>query len=118
VAPGLRLLPTLVLLGGVAVPVEFLASRDLAPLLGEPGPAARGSLERCYGVARAGADDCQAFARRCAGRSLRDGQGDAWIWLPAGLCARLVGGSLSPIPEGERRGSAPSDPARERSPHR
>lgn len=114
--PGLRLLPALALVGGLAVPVELLASRDPAPFVDQPRPVARGSLERCYGVARAGADDCQASARRCAGRSLRDGQGDAWIWLPAGLCARLVGGSLSPIPGGRPHELGPPGPPPDRSP--
>lgn len=111
--PTLRLLPALALLGMAGVPVEILASRDPAALglatASDPPPAVRaaaapapprGSLERCFGVARAGADDCQSPGRRCAGRSTRDGQGDAWIWLPAGLCGRLVGGSLSPVPGG------------------
>lgn len=109
--PSLRLLAVLVLAGLAVVPVELLASRDLAGLAPAgvaaaprtsvataPPAVPRGALERCYGVARAGADDCQSPGRRCAGTSRRDGQGDAWIWLPAGLCARLVGGSLSPLP--------------------
>lgn len=108
--PTLALLPALGLLAAAAAPVERVASGDppapwrVAPAAGPAAPArvapaaARGALERCYGVARAGADDCQAVGRRCAGRATRDGQGDAWIWLPAGLCARLVGGSPNPLP--------------------
>ncbi|MGB1089053.1 MAG: DUF2282 domain-containing protein, partial [Alphaproteobacteria bacterium] len=29
----------------------------------------------------------------CAGTSTEDGQKDAWIYVPAGTCDKLVGGS-------------------------
>ena len=32
----------------------------------------------------------------CAGTSTADNQGDAWIYLPAGACAKLTTGSLEP----------------------
>jgi uncharacterized membrane protein len=52
--------------------------------------------EKCYGVAKAGKNDCQTSNTSCAGTSRKDGQGDAWIYVPAGTCDRLVGGSLAP----------------------
>ena len=54
-------------------------------------------LEKCYGVAKAGKNDCAAGpAVSCAGTSTRHGQGDAWIFVPKGVCKKLVGGSLKP----------------------
>jgi uncharacterized membrane protein len=50
--------------------------------------------EKCYGVAKAGKNDCQTSRSACAGTSTRDGQKDAWIFLPAGTCEKIVGGSL------------------------
>ncbi|WP_243404014.1 DUF2282 domain-containing protein [Zavarzinia aquatilis] len=52
--------------------------------------------EKCYGVAKAGQNDCQTATASCAGTSSVDGQKDAWILVPAGTCAKLNGGSLTP----------------------
>jgi uncharacterized membrane protein len=59
-----------------------------------PAPKPQFEAERCYGVAKAGKNDCQTANSSCAGTSKRDGQGDAWIYVPAGTCDRIVGGSL------------------------
>ena len=50
--------------------------------------------EKCYGVAKAGGNDCQTSNSSCAGTSTEDGQKDAWVYLPAGTCEKLTGGSL------------------------
>jgi len=51
--------------------------------------------ERCYGVAKAGANDCAAGpGTSCQGTSKVDGQKNAYIYVPAGTCEKLVGGSL------------------------
>jgi uncharacterized membrane protein len=50
--------------------------------------------EKCYGVAKAGKNDCKTLTNACAGHSLTDGQPDAFIALPKGTCERIVGGSL------------------------
>lgn len=57
--------------------------------------AAQGANEKCYGVAKAGKNDCQTPTSSCAGTSKVDGQKDAWLYAPAGLCAKLAGGSLT-----------------------
>ena len=63
---------------------------------GGPAPKPKFEAEKCYGIAKAGKNDCQTANSSCAGTSRRDGQGDAWIYMPAGACAKLVGGSLQP----------------------
>ena len=62
----------------------------------QPAPAPKFEAEKCYGVARAGKNDCQTANSSCAGTSRRDNQKDAWIFVPAGTCERLVGGNLQP----------------------
>jgi uncharacterized membrane protein len=53
--------------------------------------------EKCYGVAKAGKNDCAAGpGTSCAGTSTTDAQGNAWMFVPKGSCERLVGGSLDP----------------------
>ena len=52
--------------------------------------------ERCFGVAKAGHNDCQTANSSCAGTSTMDNQGDAFVALPKGLCDKLAGGTLEP----------------------
>ena len=57
--------------------------------------------EQCYGVAKAGKNDCAAGpGTSCAGTSKTDGQGNAWTYVLAGTCEKLVGGSLTVKSEG------------------
>ena len=59
-----------------------------------PAPKPTFDAEKCYGIAKAGKNDCQTANSSCAGTSRRDGQKDAWIYVPAGTCEKLVGGNL------------------------
>jgi uncharacterized membrane protein len=52
--------------------------------------------EKCYGIAKAGKNDCQTATHSCAGTSTADAAGDSWIYLPAGTCEKVAGGSLEP----------------------
>ena len=63
---------------------------------GGPAPAPKFEAERCYGSAKAGKNDCQTANSSCAGTSKRDAQGDAWIYVPAGTCDKVVGGATMP----------------------
>ncbi|MEN9717465.1 MAG: hypothetical protein RIQ99_343 [Pseudomonadota bacterium] len=50
-------------------------------------PAAKPAMEKCYGVAKAGKNDCKAGpGTSCAGTSTRDYQGNAWKLVKAGTC--------------------------------
>ena len=68
------------------------------PLLSaaQAGPAAtpRFEHEKCFGISKAGRNDCQTANTSCAGTSKRDRQGDAWIYVPKGTCDRVVDASL------------------------
>ena len=53
--------------------------------------------EKCYGVAKAGKNDCAAGpGTSCAGTSTKDGQKDAWMYVLKGTCEKIVGGSKTP----------------------
>ena len=46
--------------------------------------------EKCYGVAKAGKNDCKAGAgTTCAGSSTVDYQGNAWKLVPKGTCTSM-----------------------------
>lgn len=53
------------------------------------------SKEKCYGIVKAGQNDCATKVSSCAGTAKTDGQTDAFISLPKGLCEKLVSGSLT-----------------------
>ena len=47
-------------------------------------------VEKCYGIALAGKNDCQAGAgTSCAGTSKMDYQANAWKNVPAGTCVSI-----------------------------
>jgi len=59
-------------------------------------------MEKCYGIAKAGKNDCAAGpGTSCAGSSTRDYQGNAWKLVPKGSCEKTETpkgkGSLTPI---------------------
>ena len=63
---------------------------------------AEDAMEKCYGVALAGENDCAAGpGTTCAGTSTTDYQGNAWKLVPAGTCTTMETpngtGSLEPI---------------------
>ncbi len=53
-------------------------------------------LEKCYGIVKAGKNDCQTSNSACAGTAKKDGQKDAWLFLPKGSCEKIVGAALKP----------------------
>lgn len=52
--------------------------------------------EKCYGVAKAGMNDCFTATNSCAGTVTTDNSPVAWIYVPQGTCKKLTGGSLEP----------------------
>ncbi len=67
-----------------------------AAALVHAGPAAtpKFTAEKCYGIAKAGHNDCETSASACAGTSKTDNQRDAWLYVPKGTCSKIVGGNL------------------------
>lgn len=72
------------------------AAMAAAVALASPTGAVAADMEKCYGVAKAGHNDCATASSSCAGTSKVDNQGDAFIAVPAGTCDKLVGGSTEP----------------------
>jgi len=52
--------------------------------------------EKCFGIVKAGMNDCGANGHGCAGQAKTDGDKNEWLTLPKGTCERIVGGSLKP----------------------
>lgn len=51
-------------------------------------------FEKCSGIAKAGLNDCQTAMHSCAGTASKEAQADSWIFVPAGTCAKIVGGKV------------------------
>ncbi|MDR9827755.1 DUF2282 domain-containing protein [Vibrio sp. FNV 38] len=56
-------------------------------------PAVAAEKEKCYGVSKAGKNDCATKSSSCAGTAKEDNQSDAFVVVPKGLCGKLSGGS-------------------------
>ncbi len=78
---------------GLAAASAVASAIAFATLPAQAGDGAK--AEKCYGVAKAGKNDCQTATSSCAGTSTADGQKDAWILVPAGTCDKLAGGSTT-----------------------
>jgi len=79
-----------------------LAAGITAGLATTPVAAQSGAKEKCYGVAKAGKNDCAAGpGTSCAGTSTTDYQGDAWKLVAKDTCTKIKTpegkGSLKPI---------------------
>ena len=54
--------------------------------------------EKCYGIAKAGQNDCAAAdgSHACAGQAKADADAGSWLYVPKGTCDKIVGGSVKP----------------------
>ena len=84
-----RLISSASLIAAVAV-----AAYQLEAQVNVPKP--RYTYEKCYGVAKAGENDCFGQANSCGGTSKKDRDPQAWIYVPKGTCQKIDGGKLSP----------------------
>jgi len=73
-----------------------LALGLLSTASAQPAPKPKFEAEKCYGVAKAGLNDCASAAgvHSCAGQSKADHDPGEWVYLPKGSCEKIVGGSL------------------------
>lgn len=81
--------------------LAFTASAA-AGIMVTPAMAQKQEMEKCYGIAKAGKNDCAAGpGTSCAGTSTRDYQGNAWKLVPKGTCSKTETpkgkGSLAPV---------------------
>ena len=88
-----RLLITSALAAAIAAPGLTSAQSEPAA----PGTQPAFQAEKCYGIAKAGKNDCASTGNNsCAGTSRIDADPGAWVYVPQGYCERIVGGSLQP----------------------
>ena len=54
--------------------------------------------EKCYGVAKAGQNDCGTAKHTCAGLAKKDNSPDEWKYVAKGTCEKLGGKKQPPSP--------------------
>jgi uncharacterized membrane protein len=59
--------------------------------------------EKCFGVAKAGQNDCQSSTHICAGKSTMDRDPHTFISLPAGTCEKIAGGALTEVGDSKKK---------------
>ena len=54
------------------------------------------NMEKCFGIAKAGKNDCAGnkSAHACASRASKSGDPLDWVVLPKGTCEKISGGNL------------------------
>ena len=57
--------------------------------------------DKCYGIAKAGQNDCGTARHTCAGKASADNQPDEWKYVPKGTCQKM-GGRTSPSGPGTK----------------
>ena len=78
----------------IASAVFAALALPVAGCSGNADEAAQAQNEKCYGVVKAGQNDCQTATGSCAGTTTADRTPDAWIYVPEGLCAKIAGGTI------------------------
>ncbi len=54
-------------------------------------------VEKCYGIARKGLNNCANAQHGCYGYAIKDAMPDEYVFVPKGSCLRIKGGSLTLI---------------------
>jgi uncharacterized membrane protein len=81
----------------LAPALAAVAASPFLLLAQKPAPAPSFKAEKCYGIAKAGKNDCASTGNNsCGGTSKVNADPKAWIYVPEGYCERIVGGSKTP----------------------
>ena len=80
-----------------ALAAAVAAPSILAAQQAGPAPTPTFKAEKCYGLAKAGKNDCASTGNNsCSGTSKVSADPKAWIFVPEGYCERIVNGSKTP----------------------
>ena len=75
--------------GAMAMAVATTGTAADKPMADKP------AMEKCFGVAKAGKNDCAAGTHSCAGQSKVSKDPKDWKYVPKGECEKM-GGKLAP----------------------
>lgn len=72
-----------------------VATSSLAVMAADDSKSEKAPVEKCYGIALKGKNDCKADGHSCAGLSTKDKDAAEYILVPEGTCKKIVGGSTT-----------------------
>ena len=61
------------------------------------------AMEKCFGIAKAGKNDCSVkqSSHSCAGQATKDNDMTDFVALPKGTCDKIANGKLEPMSKGK-----------------
>jgi len=62
---------------------------------GQMDVQSKGDTEKCYGIAKAGQNDCGTAVHDCSGQAKGDNEPGEWKLVPKGTCTQ-AGGKMKP----------------------
>jgi uncharacterized membrane protein len=94
-----------VVAASIAIAVGIAFQQNARAQTNIPRPTYK--YEKCFGIVRGGQNDCFSPGNSCGKTSTRDNDPNAWIYVPAGTCDKIAGGSTAPTTSTR---SAPTSP--------
>jgi uncharacterized membrane protein len=79
----------------IAAALAAACSANAAVAAGQDAMGAKADQEKCYGVAKAGQNDCGTATHGCAGQATVDNDQKEWKYVARGTCEK-AGGKLPP----------------------
>jgi uncharacterized membrane protein len=73
---------------GLAAAVSAAPASPMAP---------DASKDKCFGIAKAGQNDCAAGKHACAGQSTVDNDPASWKYVAKGTCEKIGGSLKAPV---------------------
>ncbi len=66
-------------------------------LSGHASAADKPGMEKCFGIAKAGMNDCSGSksSHSCAGQATKDNDANDFVAIPKGTCAKIAGGIMA-----------------------
>jgi len=80
---------------GITAAVASLIALGATLASAEPVKQPMGT-EKCYGIAKAGKNDCGTAKHACAASSKTDNDPGEWKYVPAGTCSKAGGNTMAP----------------------
>ncbi len=92
----------------VNLALTAVVSSGLAVASTQAVAASHTQMEKCYGVAKAGMNDCggPGTGHSCHGQAKTSGDKNEWLYLPKGTCDKLVNGSTTPGGQDSQNGNS------------
>jgi uncharacterized membrane protein len=81
------------LLGAFALSAALSAIANAAAPIPTVQPA---GSEKCFGIAKAGKNDCAAGTHSCTATSTKNSDKASFVYLPTGACSKIFGASTTP----------------------